>query len=300
VNPVAAPTAVVFAYHSVGVRCLQVLLNHGVHIPLVISHQDQSGENIWFDSVAQFAHEHHLPLITPDSPNTPSLQNTLKALNPDFIFSFYYRHMICPEILAIPAQGAYNLHGSLLPKYRGRVPVNWAVIHGEKETGATLHAMTAKPDQGDIFAQEAVAIGPNETAHEVFLKVVTASETALNRVLPKLLAGTAKGRRQKLKSGSYFGGRKPEDGRIHWNQSAAAIHNLVRGVAPPYPGAFTTLHGKTARILKTSLEPRPDAVAVTQGGDGAPLYLLEVEWDGKRLLAPEFKQNFPRGVRPEG
>lgn len=297
-TPAAYPTAVVFAYHSVGVRCLKVLLEHGFHIPLVVSHQDSTGENIWFDSVAQFAHENHLPLIQPDSPNTHALLNTLKALNPDFIFSFYYRHMISPEILAIPKHGAYNLHGSLLPKYRGRVPINWAVIKGETETGATLHAMTAKPDQGNIFAQEKVLIGPNETAHEVFLKVVDAGEKALASALPDLIAGKARGRRQNLKQGSYFGGRKPEDGRIDWSQSAHAIHNLVRGVAPPYPGAFTTLAGKTARILKTSLTPKADAVAKTQGGDGSPLYILSLEWDGQMQNAHTFKQIFPRGVRP--
>jgi methionyl-tRNA formyltransferase len=294
----SAPTAVVFAYHSVGVRCLQVLLDHGVQIPLVVSHQDNPKENIWFDSVARFAHDHHLPLIQPDSPNTRSLQNTLKALKPDFIFSFYYRNMLDPEILALAKQGAYNLHGSLLPKYRGRVPINWAVIQGETETGATLHAMTAKPDQGDILTQEAVSIGPNETAHEVFLKVVDAGEKALRKVLPDLIAGTAKHSPQQLAKGSYFGGRKPEDGRIDWSQSAQAIHNLVRGVAPPYPGAFTELQGKTARILKTSLQPNSQAVAQTQGGDGQPLYILELEWDGKLLSASEFKQSFPHGVRP--
>lgn len=293
-----APTAVVFAYHSVGVRCLKVLLDHGVHIPLVVSHQDNPQENIWFDSVAAFAHEHHLPLIQPDNPNTPSLKHTLKALNPDFIFSFYYRHMLDPEILAIPKSGAYNLHGSLLPKYRGRVPINWAVIQGENETGATLHVMTAKPDQGDIIAQERVKIGPDETAHEVFLQVVEAGEKALNSVLPALLNGTAKQSPQKLSQGSYFGGRKPEDGEINWSLSAQAIHNLVRGVAPPYPGAFTTLAGKTARVLKTSLVKQPQAVAQTQGGDGKLLYLLELEWDGKRLSASDFKQTFPHGVRP--
>jgi methionyl-tRNA formyltransferase len=289
---------VVFAYHSVGVRCLQVLLDHGIQIPLVVSHQDNPRENIWFDSVARFAHDHHLPLIQPDSPNTRSLQNTLKALKPDFIFSFYYRNMLDPEILALAKQGAYNLHGSLLPKYRGRVPINWAVIQGETETGATLHAMTAKPDQGDILAQEVVSIGPDETAHEVFLKVVDAGEKALRKVLPDLIAGTAKHSPQQLAKGSYFGGRKPEDGRIDWSQSAQAIHNLVRGVAPPYPGAFTELQGKTARILKTSLRPNSQAVAQTQGGDGKPIYLLELEWDGKLLSASEFKQSFPHGVRP--
>jgi methionyl-tRNA formyltransferase len=143
------------------------------------------------------------------------------------------------------------MHGSLLPKYRGRVPVNWAIIHGETETGATLHYMTEKPDNGDIIAQQAVPILPNDTALQVFQKVTVAAEMALNACLPDLLAGRAKAVAQDLSKGGYFGGRKAEDGVIDWSQSAQAIHNLVRAVAPPYPGATTKLMGRPMRILQT-------------------------------------------------
>ncbi len=145
-----------------------------------------------------------------------------------------------------PAHGALNMHGSLLPRYRGRAPVNWAVIKGERETGATLHYMVTKPDAGDIVAQQAVPILPNDTAFDVFGKVTLAAEMVLDQVLPDLLAGTAPRIPQDLARGSYFGGRRPEDGRIDWDAGAAEIHNLVRGVAPPYPGAFCQV-GKRAR-----------------------------------------------------
>jgi hypothetical protein len=124
------------------------------------------------------------------------------------------------------------MHGSMLPKYRGRAPVNWAIIHGETEAGATLHYMGDKPDNGDIVAQTAVPILPDDVAAEVFVKVTVAAELTLERTLPALLSGTAPRIRQDQAASSYFGGRKPEDGVIDWSKSATAIHNLVRAVAP--------------------------------------------------------------------
>jgi methionyl-tRNA formyltransferase len=147
--------------------------------------------------------------------------------------------MLKAPLLALPRAGAWNMHGSLLPRYRGRVPVNWAIIHGERETGATLHEMLEKPDAGGIVAQQAVPILPDDTALDVFNKVTLAAEMALDRVLPDLLAGRAAARPQDLAAGSYFGGRKAEDGRIDWSRPAAEVHNLIRAVAPPYPGAFS-------------------------------------------------------------
>src|SRR5262249_5949228 len=153
----------------------------------------------------------------------------------------------------------------LLPRYRGRVPVNWAIIHGERETGATLHYMTEKPDNGDIVDQAAVPILPDDTAKEVFDKVTVAAEITLDRALPGLIAGTAPRVKQDLSKGGYFGGRKPEDGVIDWYRDASGIHNLVRAVAPPYPGATTTLNGARARILRTRvLDPHtPPTTAPT-------------------------------------
>lgn len=260
--------AVVFAYHNVGYRCLSVLLAQGVDVRLVVTHQDNPNETIWFDSVQKLAELHGIAVITPDDPNTPEVVAQIRALQPDFFFSFYYRLMLKRELLAIPTSGALNMHGSLLPKYRGRVPVNWAIIKGETESGATLHYMTEKPDNGDIVAQQAVPILPNDTAHEVFLKVTVAAEQALHGVLPALLAGTAPRHQQDLSLGGYFGGRKAEDGVIDWSQSAQDIHNLVRAVAPPYPGATGTLLGKPLRVLQTLL-------VTTQGTAASPKLFIE-------------------------
>lgn len=290
--------AVVFAYHNVGVRCLSVLLAHGIEVPLVLTHRDNPKETIWFDSVAELAALHGIPVITPDNPNTPEVVAQIRALQPDFFFSFYYREMLKRELLEIPKRGALNMHGSLLPKYRGRVPVNWAIIHGETETGSTLHYMTEKPDNGDIVAQQAVPILPDDTALQVFQKVTVAAEIALNGVLPALLAGTARAVKQDLSKGAYFGGRKAEDGIIDWSQSAQAIHNLVRAVAPPYPGATTQLLGKPMRILRTldtncTVSDAKPAFYVKEGkayavcGSGV-LRVVRFELDGVEMSAAEF------------
>jgi methionyl-tRNA formyltransferase len=252
-----SPRAVVFAYHDVGVRCLRTLLAHGVDVSLVVTHVDAPGENIWFDSVERHALWHGLEVLTPESPNAPEVIDRLRTRRPEFLFSFYYRSMLGSELLSLPTRGAYNVHGSLLPKYRGRAPVNWAVLHDEPQTGATLHAMVAKPDAGDIVDSEAVPILPDDTALEVFRKVTVAAEVALHRSLPALIAGTARHRPQNLAEGSYFGRRTARDGAIDWRRGTRAVHNLVRAVAPPYPGAFCDAGGMTLRILR-SLPAAPD------------------------------------------
>ena len=260
-------TAVVFAYHEVGLRCMEVLLAQGIDIKLLVTHEDDPKERVWFGSVAALAAKHGIPTITPDDPNTPELIERLRAIAPDFLFSFYYRRMLSPALLATARRGAYNMHGSLLPKFRGRVPVNWAVIKGATITGATLHEMVEKPDAGRIAGQLAVPIGPDETAHDVFLKVVEASIEVLRKTLPGLVDGSATLIEQDLSLGSYFGGRKPEDGRIDWRMGAQDIHNLVRGVAPPYPGAFAELAGipGVMRVLRTKIAA---GRSVRSGGPG--------------------------------
>ena len=286
-------TAVVFAYHSVGVRCLRVLLRHGIDVKLVVTHRDNPDENIWFDSVADLALGHKIDVVTPLDPNTPTFIDQLASISPDFLFSFYYRMMLKPALLATARRGAFNMHGSLLPKYRGRVPVNWAIINGETETGATLHEMVEKPDAGRIVDQEAVPILPDDNAFDVFNKVAAAAEVALDRALPTLLDGSAVLRTQNLAAGSYFGGRKPEDGIINWSDTAQNIHNLVRAVAPPYPGATTTINGLAVKVTRTQLAPlhfkhhNPATLNVSSDrvialcGDGRMLRIIECEIDGQ-------------------
>jgi len=301
------PRAVVFAYHNVGVRCLQVLLARGVDVALVVTHEDSPTENIWFGSVASVAAEHGIPVVTPADPKSPELRAAVSAARPDFIFSFYYRHMLPVDVLALAARGAYNMHGSLLPKYRGRAPVNWAVLHGERETGATLHAMTAQADAGDIVDAQAVPILDDDTAIEVFRKVTVASELTLARALPALLAGKAVLRPQDLRQGTYFGRRARADGAVDWHSGVRAVHNLVRAVAPPYPGAFALAAGLPLRVLRTlpAAAPRSAAPELRLVGDevlavcaDGALRLLEFELDGSVSDAAAFRARFADKALP--
>ena len=286
-------SAVVFAYHNVGVRCLKVLLAGGVDVALVVTHEDNPQEAIWFESVAALCRAEGIAYVTPADAKAPELLARLQAIRPDFLFSFYYRHMLPQAVLDVAP--AYNMHGSMLPQFRGRAPVNWAVLKGATETGATLHEMTAKPDAGAIVAQTAVPILPDDTAHEVFGKVTVAAEQTLWRVLPALLAGTAPRIPNDLSQGAYFGGRKPEDGRIDWSLPAQEVYNLHRAVAPPYyPGAYTEQNGRRyvlgeariARLAPTSLPPGltvVDNCILGVCGDGRALAISSLLQDGAAL-----------------
>ena len=299
--------AVVFAYHNVGVRCLKTLLARGMQVQLVVTHPDSPTETIWFDSVANVAAEADIPVAYVDEAVDDALIARTAALAPDYLFSFYFRRMLPGPLLAAARIAALNLHGSLLPKYRGRVPVNWAVLHGEAETGASLHIMEAKPDAGDLVAQQAVPILPDDTAKDVFDKVTVAAEIALWAVLPQLLRGQVPRSPNDLAAGSYFGGRKPEDGRIDWAQPAQAIYNLIRAVAPPYPGAFFDLGGQRFIIARARLA-RPELAAqiaapapvgphlageqiLAKAGDGGVIHILEL-WAADRPGQPLSTQHF--------
>lgn len=246
---------VVFAYSQLGCDCLKLLLAEGETIAAVFTHQDSAKEHIWFDSVEKLARENQIPVFTPLSPNTPEIIETIRSLKPDVIFSFYYRQMIAQEILDIPSLGALNMHGSLLPKYRGRCPVNWVIIHGESKTGVTLHYMVKAPDAGDIVDQEAVDITNTDTAGMVMEKINEAAQKILKRQLTPLKQGIAPRIVQDHSKASYFGGRGPKDSQIDWSQSARQIHNLIRAMQPypQYPPAFTNLDGEEVWMMKSSV-----------------------------------------------
>lgn len=300
-----APRAVVFGYHNVGVRCIKVLLAGGVDIALVVTHEDSPTENLWFESVASLCQAEGIPYITPPDARAPELLAQVQAAQPDMLFSFYYRHMLPASILEVAP--AYNMHGSLLPQFRGRAPVNWAVLHGATQTGATLHEMTVKPDAGAIVAQTAVPILPDDTAFEVFGKVTVAAEQTLWGVLPALLDGTAPRQLNDLRQGGYFGGRKPEDGRIDWKLPAQQVYNLHRAVAPPYPGAFTEVNNiiytiETARLSKRSAGSLPAGLAVVDNcifgvcGDGRMLAISALRAAGEPISAQQLQASLTARV----
>jgi methionyl-tRNA formyltransferase len=282
------PSILVFAYHNVGYECLDVLVRRGENIVGVFTHEDNPKEEIWFKSVAVLARAHSIPVHMPESVNTPEWTEKIRGMRPDIILSFYYRNMISEKVLSIPSLGAYNMHGSLLPRYRGRVPINWAVLHGERETGATLHHMVKRADAGDIVDQEEVPIGPDDTAFDVFNKVTIAARKVLERQIDAIKAGTAPRIRQDESQATYFSGRRPEDGRIDWTQSAERIYNLIRAVTHPYPGAFTEFNGQRFFIWQAKPlgrgEGKPGTVLSTDPlrvatGSGS-IEITRYQWEG--------------------
>lgn len=270
--------AVVLAYHDMGCAGIEALLRHGVEIAAVFTHKDDPRENVWFGSVAELAAMHGIPVYAPEDINHPIWTSKIKAMAPDILFSFYYRSMVKQPVLDIPPKGCLNLHGSLLPKYRGRCPVNWVLVNGEKETGVTLHYMTLRPDDGDIVARQKVAIRDEDTAHTLFKKMVAAANLVLDEAVPALVKGKAKRVKQDSAKASYFGGRKPADGAIDWTKTAKEVRNLVRAVSRPYPGAFTqvgdrklliwsatVLDGKKGQKAGTIVSTKPLVIACGEG-----------------------------------
>ena len=239
--------AIVLAYHEMGCLGIEALLRHGFDVRGVFTHADDAGEALWFRSVAELAAGAGLPVFAPEDINHPLWIAKIRALQPDVLFSFYYRNMVSDSLLAIPRVGCFNLHGSLLPKYRGRAPANWAILNGETETGVTLHHMIARPDAGDIVGQRRVPIDAADDARTLNLKLAAAAGPLLDECLPQILKGTARRVAQNESEATYFGRRKPADGAVDWRKSSTQIANLVRAVTRPYPGAFT--HAKATKLL---------------------------------------------------
>ncbi|MDD4091295.1 MAG: formyltransferase [Smithellaceae bacterium] len=284
--------AIVLAYHNMGLTGLSALRRHGFEIACVFTHEDDPKENCWFGSVKDWAESRGIRCTT-EPVNSPGWIEEIERLQPDVLFSFYYRNMVRPEVLAIPRIGAFNLHGSLLPAYRGRCPVNWVLVNGEEETGVTLHYMVEKPDAGDIVGRRAVQIDFEDTARTLYDKLCEAAGGLLDELLPGMKKGKIPRIKQDLSQGSYYGGRKPEDGRIFWGRTAVEIYNLIRAVTDPYPGAFTFAESGEkimiwrARPESSKAEGGPGDVifdgqsVLVKTGDGA-IRLLEIEASGER------------------
>jgi UDP-4-amino-4-deoxy-L-arabinose formyltransferase/UDP-glucuronic acid dehydrogenase (UDP-4-keto-hexauronic acid decarboxylating) len=241
-------TCVVFAYHDIGCVGIQALIETGYEIKAVFTHADDPRENRFFASVAQLCARHAIPVHAPQDAGHPLWVERIRALRPDFIFSFYYRNVLPPEVLDCATLGAYNLHGSLLPRYRGRAPVNWVLVNGEEKTGVTLHRMVERPDAGPIAAQRSVPIDAQDTALTLHAKLREAARALLADSLPALARGELRERPQDESQASTFGRRTAADGELDWSRPAAALANLVRAVTQPYPGAFAW-HGEHKLIV---------------------------------------------------
>ncbi len=213
---------VVFAYHTIGARALAALLARGEDVVAVVTHADDPAEGDWFESVAALARAH----------------GALAPLAPDVVLSVWYRRLLGPALLALPSVAALNLHGSLLPRYRGRTPLNWVLVNGESRTGVTLHHMNEAADAGDIVAQRPIDIAPDDTALTLYQRMVKEGVDLLLEAWPAVVAGTAPRVPQDHVRATIVPRRRPEDGRVEWTWPASRIANMIRAVTHPFPGAF--------------------------------------------------------------
>ena len=258
-----------FGYGLVGHACLKFLLTTKHNVVCVVTHADEPDEELWFPSVRDLAARTNIPILVPEKVTDLVVAETVEKLKPELILSVFYRQILPRRLLGIPRLGAVNLHPSLLPGYRGRCPLNWAIINGEKKFGVTLHYMSLKADTGDIIGQLEFEMTDDDDIQTVYEKTVTASLEILKRFLPGILMGRTVRTPQDEMQASYFGRRTAEDGRIDWAKGADEIHNLIRGITHPFPGAFSFIKDKKLLIWKAAVSDRsgaPGAIIGTANG----------------------------------
>jgi UDP-4-amino-4-deoxy-L-arabinose formyltransferase / UDP-glucuronic acid dehydrogenase (UDP-4-keto-hexauronic acid decarboxylating) len=256
-----------------GYACMEALLEMGVPVAALFTHRDEPHEEIWWRSCTELANRERIPVFAPERIEAAWIEQ-IAAMSPAIVYSFYYRNLLPDAALRLAPRGAYNVHGSLLPAYRGRSPVNWMLVMGEREAGVTLHHMVRRADAGDIVSQRAVAIDDSDTALTLYHKLVPLAVALVREMHPQIVAGRAPRHAQDLSRGSYFGRRRPEDGRIDWRWPARRIFNLVRAVTHPYPGAFCSHAGRKLFIWQSKIahEEAPrgapgEATAVGRNGE---------------------------------
>src|SRR5216683_2286905 len=265
------------------------------------------GQELSFSPVKQVAKAAHLPVHQPEKIRAPEAQELLKQLSPDGVVIIAYGQIIPAGLLSIPRHGWINLHASLLPKYRGAAPINWAIVNGETRTGVTTMRIDAGMDTGNMLLQREIEIGPTETAPELATRMAELGAPLMAETLGGLVAGTIGPKPQNHAEASYAPLLKKEDGRIDWNQPAIAIYNRMRGFAP-WPGAYTTFRGQSCHVWgeavskegSVSLPSSPKAAGPgtllfekTQlfvcCGDATVLRVRAVKLEGrKQVSAPEF------------
>jgi len=245
------PKILVFAFSMVGAEALQELINLQANIVAVYTYEDDPREN-WFPSVKEMALANKIPVYTPEKIEKKDVEN-IAVIAPHIILSAYYRSLLPQNVLDVAPLGAFNIHGSLLPRYRGCAPVNWVLVNGETETGVTLHYMVAQADAGDIVDQETIPIEISDTAFLLTQKTAAAARQIIRRTLPSIEKGSVRRKKQDNGQSTYWGRRTPDDGLISWSDNEWEIYNLIRAVTKPFPGAFTFLNGEKVFIWSAKI-----------------------------------------------
>lgn len=242
------------AHKERGVRCLEALLGAGHAVVGVVAHHDAAGRA---NAVTAAAERLGLPLLRPADVNAPEAVAALAALEPEVTVLAGYGQIVRAGVLGVAPRGCVNLHGGRLPDYRGSSPMNWALMNGDPEVTVCVIAVDLGVDTGDVLGERVLPVGPDETIAELQERANAVFPELLVEVLGRLEAGTLQPRRQDPDAGAYWPLRFPDDGLLLWDRlTAAEVHDRVRALTDPYPGAFTVHDGRRVRILRSRLEPR--------------------------------------------
>jgi methionyl-tRNA formyltransferase len=300
-----------FGYQTWGHRTLQALLDTDHEVVLVVTHpkSDHAYEKIWDDSVAELAEKNDVPFLLRNRPDDPELLDQLRDARPDIIVANNWRTWLPPELFDLPPHGTLNIHDSLLPSYAGFSPIIWALINGEARVGVTAHRMNGELDAGEILMQRSVAVGPADTATDLFHRTVDLIAPIVRESLDLIASGRDAGQwqPQDRSRASFFHKRSLEDSRIDWSWPAERLERLVRAQSDPYPNAYTFHRGRRIRIVSATVSegcyggtpgrifiPEGDGVVVVAGADahtgrcrGLLIRRLRTE-DGTELAATDY------------
>lgn len=287
------------------VPSLEILLDNGYDVPAVVTAPDKPGgrHGMQVSAVKQCATARRLRVLQPEKLKNPAFLEELRALKADLQVVVAFR-MLPEAVWSMPPLGTMNLHASLLPKYRGAAPINWAIINGEKETGLTTFLLKHKIDTGDLLFQERISIGENETAGELHDRMMHAGAALVLKSVRAIESGEAKPAPQTDAEASHAPKIFTETCRIDFARPTAAVHNFIRGLSP-YPGAWTELDGKTLKILRSAKEEATEPPSPGQFFSDGKNYLkistadgfvqiLELQMEGKRRMNV---QDFLNGYR---
>jgi len=265
---------------SFGLPTLGVLVEGGQEVVLAVTQPDRPagrGRHVRWGPVKRFAGDRGIPVLEPVNVNAPSAVRRIREARPDLVLVIAFGQKLGRAVLSAGQYGAINLHASLLPKYRGAAPVNWAVLHGEAETGLTVIQMTDRMDAGDILGQRAAPIGRDETAGELADRLAGLGARLVAEVVRDLALDQVERRPQNDAQATLAPRLAKSDGRVWWDRPAQAVHNQIRGTTP-WPGAtaYYRRRGRTAvRLLVTR-----STLAATGAAGGEPGTVLRAGADG--------------------
>ncbi len=277
------------------VPSLDILIKNGHEISAVVTVPDKPkgrGQKLGISEVKQYSLENNLKILQPVKLKDENFLNELKFLQPDLIIIVAFR--VLPSVIFdIPKHGIFNLHGSLLPKYRGAAPINWAIINGDKETGVTTFFLKEKVDTGNIILQEKIDIGENDTFGEIYERLSYIGANLVLETVKEIESNNVKLQEQKDEHSSPAPKIFKEHCRIDWSKTSSEIHNLIRGLSP-HPAAWTTLDGKIFKIyltLKTEIASNSSAGILIKEGkrllvntNDNMLEILELQLEGKKRV----------------